>query len=432
MGVSFSLARPKSKNSSIRVKISTSGANFFVYTGKSISPKLWDFKKSFIKSQVGNPTAAKASKYLRKIQMDLTEIFDDYRFGISKMTFLELQAKMHEVVGNPKTKMIKENHGLSIQTKSLIDFVDHFISDCEKGIRLSPQRQKLKESTIKSFRTSKGYLNGFQNHSQKVLIINEITQKEIDSISDYVVNVKRHSLNTHSKFMTDLNQILKYAKDNKVITQSQFGELKFDTRREETDSIYLKEEEIMEMYKLDDLPSEKHEIVRDIFVAACYMGLRFSDYSNLNLAKIINRRLEVIQKKTGKKIILPIHPLVNEIFTKYKFRLPKVPKNNEFNRLIKEVGSLMPSMQVEFSKQITYERERIVISKPKFLWISGHSSRRTAITNEFLRGTDIPTIMHSLSGHRSYKNFLRYIKASGEEFADKLEKIWHERYADIS
>lgn len=430
MGVSFSLARPKAKISSIRVKISTSGANFFVYTGKSISPELWDFKKSFIKSQVGNPTAAKASKYLRKIQMDLTEIFDDYRFGISKMTFLELQAKMHEVVGNPKTKMIKENHGLSIQTKSLIEFVDHFISDCERGIRLSPQRQKLKESTIKSIRTSKGYLIGFQNHSKKILVINEITQKEIDAISNYVVNVKKHSLNTHSKFMTDLNQIFKYAKENKVITQAQFAELAFDTRREETDSIYLKEEEISEMYQLKNLPSAKHEIVRDVFVAACFMGLRFSDYTSLNLAKIVNNRLEVIQKKTGKKVTLPIHPMVKEIFTKYNYRLPKIPNNNEFNRLIKEVGALMPSMQVEFSKQITYERERIVITKPKFQWLQGHCPRRSLVTNEFLKGTDVPTIM-SISGHKSYKNFLRYIKASGEEHAEKLEKIWQERYSEI-
>lgn len=431
MGVSFSLARPKAKSSSIRVKISTQGANFFVYTGKTISPDLWDFKKAFIKSQVGNPTAAKASKYLRKIQMELTDVFDDYRFGISNMTFLELQAKMHEVVGNPKAKMIKENHGLLIQTKSLIEFVDHFISDCENGIRLSPQRQKLKESTIKSFRTSKGYLNGFQNYAKKTLIINEITQKEIDAISNYVVNVKKHSLNTHSKFMTDLNQIFKYAKENKVITQAMFAELAFDTRREETDSIYLKEEEISEMYQLKNLPTAKHEIVRDVFVAACFMGLRFSDYTSLNLAKIVNNRLEVIQKKTGKKVTLPIHPLVKEIFTKYNYRLPKIPNNNEFNRLIKEVGALMPSMQVEFSKQITYERERIVITKPKFQWLQGHCPRRSLVTNEFLKGTDVPTIM-SISGHKSYKNFLRYIKASGEEHAEKLEKIWQERYTGIS
>jgi len=430
MGVSFSLARPKQKASSIRVKISIHGANFFVYTGKTISTDLWDYKKAFVKSLAGNPTAAKASKYLRKIQMDLSEVFDDYRFGTSKMTFLELQAKMHEVVGNPKTKIIKENHGLSIQTKSLIDFVDHFISDCEKGIRLSPQRQKLKESTIKSFRTSKGYLIGFQNHAKKILVINEISQKEIDAISDYVVNIKRHSLNTHSKFMTDLNQIFKYAKENKIITQAQFTELAFDTRREETDSIYLKEEEISEMYQLKNLASSKHEIVRDVFVAACFMGLRFSDYTSLNLAKIVNNRLEVIQKKTGKKVTLPIHPLVKEIFTKYNYRLPKIPNNNEFNRLIKEVGAMMPSMQVEFSKQITYERERIVITKPKFQWLQGHCPRRSLVTNEFLKGTDVPTIM-SISGHKSYKNFLRYIKASGEEHAEKLEKIWQERYTGI-
>jgi len=431
MGVSFSLARPKAKNSSIRVKIATQGANFFVYTGKTISPELWDFKKSFIKTQVGNSTAAKASRYLRKIQMDLTEVFDDFRFGISKMTFLEFEAKMHEVVGNPKTKVIKENLALSIPTKSFIDFIDLFISDCEKGIRLSPKRQKLKESTIKSFRTSRAYLQSYQEHYRQLLLINEITQKDIDQISDFIVKVKRHALNTHSKFMVDLNQILKYALKNKVITQAQFGELSFDTRREETDSIYLKEEEIREMYDLTNLPSSKHEIVRDIFVAACYLGLRFSDYSTLNLAKIHNNRLEIIQKKTGKKITLPIHPLVNEIFKKYNYRLPQVPKNNEFNRLIKEVGSLMPSMQVEFSKQITYEREKVVITKPKYEFLQGHCPRRSLVTNEFMKGTDVPTIM-SISGHKSYKNFLRYIKASGEEFADKLEKIWQERYSEIS
>jgi integrase len=231
--------------------------------------------------------------------------------------------------------------------------------------------------------------------------------------------------------MMDLNQILKYALKNKVITQAQMGELSFDTRREETDSIYLNEEEIREMYDLQNLPSTNHEIVRDIFVAACYMGLRFSDYSTLNLAKIHNNRLEIIQKKTGKKITLPIHPLVNEIFKKYNYRLPQVPKNNEFNRLIKEVGALMPSMQVEFSKQITYEREKVVITKPKYEFLQGHCPRRSLVTNEFMKGTDVPTIM-SISGHKSYKNFLRYIKASGEEFADKLEKIWQERYSEIS
>jgi len=191
------------------------------------------------------------------------------------MTFLELQAKMHEVVGNPKAKIMKENLALSLPTKSLIEFMDLFISDCENGIRLNPQSQKLKQSSINSYKTSKAYLKSFQDHMKKDILLNDITQKDIDQISDFVVKVKKHSLNTHSKFMMELNQILKYAVKNKVITQSQLGELSFDTRREETDSIYLKDEEISEMYGLQNLPSINHEIVRDVFVAACYMGLRF-------------------------------------------------------------------------------------------------------------------------------------------------------------
>lgn len=80
------------------------------------------------------------------------------------------------------------------------------------------------------------------------------------------------------------------------------------------------------MYQLQDFPSVNHEIFCDVFVVDCYIILRFFDYSSLNLTKIINRRLEVIQKKTMKKVILTIDPLVNEIFIIYNFRFPKIFK----------------------------------------------------------------------------------------------------------
>jgi hypothetical protein len=36
-------------------------------------------------------------------------------------------------------------------------------------------------------------------------------------------------------------------------------------------------------------------------------------------------------------------------------------------------------------------------------------------------------IIMAISGHKSYKSFMCYIKVSGDEFADKLEKIWAAR-----
>ena len=431
MGVSFSLARPKAKNSSIRVKIATQGANFFVYTGKTISPELWDFKKSFIKSQVGNPTAAKATKYLRKIQMDLTEVYDDYRFGISKMTFLELQAKVHEVVGNPRAKLIIQNRALAMPSKSLIDFIDHFISDCETGVRLSPKRQKLKPSSINSYKTTRGCLLRFQEQFNKVLTLKDFSQSDIDMFSDFLIIDEEYAMNTHSKTQMDLLQIIKYAIKLKLIPASKIFELEFDTRREITDHIYLTEEEIIQMSEIKNFDDPLHEQVRDLFVLSCFTAQRYSDISTFNANAIINNRLEFIQKKTDVKVVIPIHPIVSIILKKYNNNLPKMPINNEFNRVIKIVAEKIPSLHAPFTKQITYGRELKKIVSKRWELTTHHSSRRSFCSNELIKGTD-PTVIMAISGHKSYKSFMRYIKVSNEQFANKLEGIWNERYAENS
>jgi hypothetical protein len=43
-----------------------------------------------------------------------------------------------------------------------------------------------------------------------------------------------------------------------------------------------------------------------------------------------------------------------------------------------------------------------------------------------LKGTD-PMIIMAISGHKSHKSFMRYIKVSNEQFADKMATIWKER-----
>ena len=106
--------------------------------------------------------------------------------------------------------------------------------------------------------------------------------------------------------------------------------------------------------------------------------------------------------------------------------LPKVPKNNEFNRIIKLVGEKLPCLHVPFTKQVTYGRELKELVAMKFNYLQTHTARRSFYSNEYLKGTD-PLIIMSISGHRSHKSFMRYIKVSGDQFADKLEKIWEER-----
>ena len=81
---------------------------------------------------------------------------------------------------------------------------------------------------------------------------------------------------------------------------------------------------------------------------------------------------------------------------------------------------------MSFTKQVTYKRELTEFVAMKYSYLQTHTARRSFCSNEYLKGTD-PLIIMSISGHKSHKSFMRYIKVSGDQFADKLEKIWNER-----
>ncbi len=430
MGVSFSLARPKQKVSSIRAKISVSGVSIFLYTGRSVETDHWDKKKCFVKSYVGKSTTTLLIQRLKELEIDILTLLDRYKNGKPKMSFIDLQAKLFALVERLDRRAITNDKVQSNNKETLIGFIDHFIKDCEFGVRLSPKRQKLKPSSIGSYKTTKGYLLKFQEHTKKVLTLKDFSQSDIDKFSDFLIIDEEFAMNTHAKAMMDLLQIIKYAVKLKKIPAVKMVELEFDTRREETDSIYLTENEILKLLEIKDFDDPIHEEVRDVFVVGCFTAMRFSDYSTIDPSAIRNNRLEFVQKKTGGKVTIPIHPVVNSLLKKYDNALPKVPKNNEFNRIIKLVGEKLPCLHVPFTKQVTYGRELKELVDMKYNYLQTHTARRSFCSNEYLKGTD-PLIIMSISGHKSHKSFMRYIKVSSDQYADKLDDIWNERYSEI-
>jgi integrase len=423
MGVSFSLARPKQKISSIRAKVSVNGVSIFIYTGRSVETCHWDKKKCFVKSYVGKSTTTLLIQRLKELEIEILTLLDRYKNGKPKLSFNDFQTKLHGLVERNSKKNLLQGKVAAAPKDTLIGFIDQFVQDCEKGIRLSPKRQKLKPSSISSYKTTQRLIDKFQQQAKIILTLKDFSQSDIDKFSDYLIISEELAMNTHAKSMMDLLQIIKYAVKQKRIPAAKMVELEFDTRREETDSIYLTEDQILEMLEIKDFDEPVHEVVRDIFVLGCFTGMRFSDYSSIDTNAIRNNRLEFVQKKTGGKVTIPIHPVVNTILKKYNNALPAVPENNEFNRIIKLVGEKLPSLHVPFTKQVTYKRERIELVEMKYAFLQTHTARRSFCSNEYLKGTD-PLIIMSISGHKSHKSFTRYIKVSGDQFADKLEKIW--------
>jgi integrase len=424
VGVSFSLARPKNERSSIRVKVSVDGSQIILYPGKSILVSDWDKRKCFLKQSAGIGLTNRTAKALRKLEGEILEVLDEYKNGSTKFRYNELKVRLQALIDNPRAKFNSEIKKPVGVIETLASFMDLFISDCENGVRLAPNRQKLQPSTVADYKKTLQLFKRFELEKRRDIVLNELKQVDLDGFSDYLIMHLNLAMNTHGKMLTHLQQVLKYATKMQKYPLDKFNELVFDTKREESDNIYLTEAEILEMLGLANLKS-RQEVVRDVFVVGCFTGMRFSDYSMIDAQSIRNNKLEFVQKKTRVKVTIPIHPVVNQILNKYDYHLPAV-KYDEFNRIIKVLGQKVPSLSSNFTKQITYGREKRQVTHARWEFIQTHTCRRSFCTNEYLRGTE-PLMIMAISGHKTLTSFLKYIKVTNEQQAELMGQIWNQR-----
>ena len=164
------------------------------------------------------------------------------------------------------------------------------------------------------------------------------------------------------------------------------------------------------------------EKIRDVFLIGCFTLQRFSDFSRISPNMIQTKSnngkvIELIQTKTNHRVVIPIRPTLNTLLTKYGYEVPKVyPQklNDRIKELARDVGITDP-IQIEKYKG----GKRINETVPKCNLIMSHTARRSGCTNLFKDGIQPITIM-KISGHKTEREFLKYIRISPEETADGL------------
>src|SRR3954452_1017827 len=99
--------------------------------------------------------------------------------------------------------------------------------------------------------------------------------------------------------------------------------------KEPSENIYLSTCEIEKLYNLDLCNNERLDKVRDLFIIACYTGLRFSDLIQLRDANLIDKKTKVKIKtqKTGEVVIIPLHRFIKEILIKNNGVTPPIISN---------------------------------------------------------------------------------------------------------
>ena len=213
------------------------------------------------------------------------------------------------------------------------------------------------------------------------------------------------------------------------------------------DKIYLSKEEIQALYDMKLTGFD--ELVRDIFLIGCYTGLRYSDLCRITkscVGKTANGTpvLRLVQHKTKAPVIIPIlDDNLVVLLKKYDYNVPKI-SDVSINRNIKNTLAILsckvPSLAKKERTILTlpekkmekearekglepfeYDKEGFPL-KERWEMVSLHTARRTFITNVYLSGKFSIEFMMSLSGHKKYDTFKKYVRLSLDEYADDIAK----------
>lgn len=422
MDVALYLKRTEAPSeTSIFARISYQGNRLKYYLPEKINPKNWNKNTYRAKESKNFREYPEFNTRLNNIEASIKNVFRKYQNDHNgEMPLPETFKGLLDIE-------IRKIQPVKPKDTTFFEYLERFINRSTEGTRVNTKTKRpTVNNTNKGYTTTFNHLKEFQKNYKRNIDFDTI---DIDFYNEYV-KFLMHDLKLRYSTIGDhikrLKTILNEATESGLNKNLAFRSKYFSKLNEETDTIYLNEKELQEIESLDLAGNLKLEKVRDLFLISCLTGLRFSDYSVLRADQIKDGFIETTQLKTSGTVIIPIHETVEKILLKYNGSLPKANTNQKMNEYVKEVGKMVPALHASFSQSYTKEGNKISVSNQKWQLMSTHTARRSFATNEYLAGTPILTIM-AITGHKTEKSFLRYIRISPSEHAKILKMEWAKR-----
>ena len=154
----------------------------------------------------------------------------------------------------------------------------------------------------------------------------------------------------------------------------------YKNKKYKTVIVYLTDKELKRLENYE-FSQKRLEQVKDLFIFCCYTGLAYTEMSSLTSKNIEigfdgNEWIQMIRKKTKRKISIPVLPKAKEILDKYNNELPSI-SNQKFNSYLKEISVIL-----SIEKKLTH-----------------HIARKTFATTVLLYNNIPMEIVSELLGH---------------------------------
>ena len=443
----FNLKEPKSQRPTLIYLIVRYNKIRFKYsTGLLIRPDLWDKEGNspYLKNNIHEGVtmtkeeikqAAIIDNELNRFKTVTATILDHFKYQKIQLTNELLKIEYdNEFRPNAPEKKPMEPGKINLN-----QYIQKFISDIQTGKRATENGTRYTPGTIKNYLGFQSQFNEFQldprdrptaterkkrkdndqpkepKFRKKNIDFEDIT---IDFYDKYVsfFNQKNYSPNTTGRHIKALKVIMRAAAEDGLHENKDIERKKFKVITTEVHPIYLTQQEIENVYNLDLTDNKTLDVARDIFLIGCYTAQRFSDYSRINAKHIKEVKggkvIELIQKKTGERVTIPVRPELETILKKYDYNPPHTheQKANERIKLVCDKAKINELIEMEEIKGGL----KVTQSHPKHELIKTHTARRTGATLMFLAGIAPISIM-KITGHKTEREFLKYIRVTKEE-----------------
>jgi integrase len=395
-------------------------------TGISVPPNYWNLKRNRINADL--PTTFGDPELLNKKLLNMIRMAED-------IVNYAIQKKLPDPVAFLKktftpdfdlSRLHEKAKEVNLPRPNLDVFFQ--IEDYMKS-----KMKQVTPNMLNVYRNMKDTLKAFEMFRKKKITFDSFDVQFYEEFVDYMMYehllrrrkmvLKGFRISTVGKTIKQLRIFLRNRMRRGIIPSINLEEYKI--MDEETDAVYLTTDEITRIYQAD--LSNKQELCkyRNLFVFGCLTGLRFSDFSTIKSEDVRNGMLYKKQNKSDRWVVVPLKEESFSIFMKDFHRRIPTMHNAEFNVQIKHVAKLAGID--EPIKFIHKKGNRDVVTvRPKYEWVTSHTCRRSFCTNEFLAGTPVDLIM-KISGHKSLRDFYKYIRISPEEAGQKIKEIWQNR-----
>ena len=464
IGHLFFLEKPNSKGkSSIIYKFNLKGKRFVYGTSQTIIPELWE-------KEPQGPTGNK--KIISQFEKDYPQIKTELKninqrlenIKAATLTFFSLKEQQKTSIDFKELKEYLDNQFNPIKAKRketpqaapetpqapfIKDLIYDYIKGMYSGKKKTKQKTNYDNETIKAYLSFKKMWDELESYFDKQYIVTDISLEFETELHEFFNDEKEYTPNTKGKMIKMLKCIIHDFIELEYETIYRAKKTGIETVLSEIDLLYIEkqldriikpnskpvnialdENELQSIYEMDLSDKPHLDRARDIFLAGCYTGLRFSDYNRIRPEHINKQYIQIIPIKTKDTVNIPVRPELSKILQKWNYTIPEMT-SQELGRYIKEIGHKAGIIQ---NIQIieTIKNKQIITNKPKNLMITSHTARRSFATNMFYDGMNPIDIM-KITGHKKLDTFQKYIVSDPNRELQRQErnKQHNERYLKV-